>query len=882
MISFHKIVIAFLLTVGGFSFTLSAQEGNIWYFGHFAGLDFNSGSVTALTDGAMDTQEGCASISNKSGNLLFYTSGVTVFNRNHTAMPNGTGLLGNSSSTQSAIIIPNPGDSNLFYIFTTDCAENLFANGYNYSVVDMRLDGGLGNVTSQKNINLYSPSTERLTAVKAANGIDYWVITKDFDNNRFTVYKVDCSGINLIPVVSDVGVPHTENQAQFTGTGQIKASPNGKKVCVVTTWPVAMAQLFDFDNNTGVLSNPISLTGYITGFSHIYGVEFSPNSKLLYISTAFSKTVNQYDISSGNSVLINASRYIIPITGFAAGALQLTPDKRIFLAIPNIPFVSTINNPDVYGAGCNFSLDAISLSGKICGTSLPAYIASFFDASNHIDFTSSFVDCHVQFSGTTDLAGNLTWDWDFGDGSISTGQVVNHSYRQVGTYNVTLKVKRTVAACSQPSTDSFTITHPITINNVFAVDFNKTGNCFGDVFSFTNNTVLTLGSITGYSWDFGDGSPLENTQNATHSFAATGSYDVKLVVSTNGICNADSIIKKIFVDTKPTAIFSPLDGCINTPVSFTDGSTNTTGGVGAWLWSFGDGGTSLLQNPTHAYAAVGPYVSRLTVESLHGCVSDEVTGPLNIFALPVADYNITYPCVGQGTVFTDATPTNNGNITAWQWDFGDTNNSGMQNPTHIYNNATSYSTSLIVKSQYGCFSSPKIVPVNINKVIAFAGNDTTATYDVPFQLQATGGTTYEWMPVRGLNNPFIAKPIAVLRDDITYTVKVTDINGCFSTDDVFVKVYANNDVLVPNSFTPNGDGVNDILKPLGFGLKKIEYFRIYNRYGQLVFETRELDKGWDGTFNGKQQPSGTYTFMVSAVNYRNRVVEKAGTVLIIR
>jgi hypothetical protein len=166
--------ISFFLLIGltGCFFSVYAQEGNIWYFGINAGLDFNVTPPKAITDGAISTYEGCATICNKKGQLLFYTDGIKVYDRTHHTMPNGTGLLGNSSSTQSAIIVPNPGDSNLYYIFTADCAENAFADGYTFSVVDMRLNNHLGNVTAQKNISLYKPCTERLTAVKAANGID--------------------------------------------------------------------------------------------------------------------------------------------------------------------------------------------------------------------------------------------------------------------------------------------------------------------------------------------------------------------------------------------------------------------------------------------------------------------------------------------------------------------------------------------------------------------------------------------------------------------------------------------------------------------------------------------------------------------------------------
>lgn len=869
-----KYWLSFMLLLVTYS-TLYAQQGNNWYFGEYAGLSFNTTPPTALTNGQLNTSEGCASISDKNGNILFYTDGMFVYDRTHTVMPNGSGLMGNVSSFNSAIIVPKPGDNFIYYIFTADAAENNYSNGYRYSIVDMRLHGGLGDVTAQKNILLYAPSTEKLSAVKHANGIDYWVFTKEFGNNSIAVYKVNCSGLDPVPVISNIGMIATDHGS---GIGGIKASPDGKKVCLVTEGDSTRAELFDFNNGTGFLSNLIAIRGY--SVASIGGVEFSPNSRLLYLSS-IGPWVNQYDITSNDPVTIEASKYKINTDFLDINAgLQLGPDKKLYICVGGKTYLHVINNPDVPGPGCNVSLAGVNLAGRKCRSQLPVYITSFFDANNRVDFTSAFVDCHVEFTGSTNITGSMQWFWDFGDGTTGTGQVVNHSYRQVGTYNVTLKGVPFSGTCF--SNDTFYITHPITINNVFAIDFTKTGSCIGDVYQFFDNTVLTIGAITGYTWDFGDGSPVVTTQNASHTYAATGVYDVKLLISTSGVCRADSIIKKVYVETMPTAAFTPADGCINNPILFTDASTNTVGAVGAWNWDFGDGGSSTQQNPTHAYTATGPYNVILSVASAHGCLSTSVSHPLRIYDIPIADYNVAIPCIGQGTVFTDVSPNTNGNIIAWQWDFGDGGSSSAPSPVHIYNSTGIFPSSLRVQSQYGCFSALKNIPVSIGRATAFAGNDTTAIFDVPLQLQATGGIGYVWSPSTGLNNPLIPNPVAILRSDITYTVTVTDVNGCTATDDVFVKVYANNDVHVPGAFTPNGDGINDILKPLGFGLKKIEYFLIYNRYGQLVFETHQLDKGWDGTFKGKAQPAGTYTFMVKAINYRNRAVVKTGTSILIR
>jgi len=200
------------------------DEANIWYFGYNAGIDFNSGAPVALTDGQLSTYEGCVTISNAAGELLFYTDGIKVWDKNHTIMPNGFDLLGNSSSTQSGIIVPNPANPNIYYVFTVD--ELCYPNGLRFSEVDLSLNGGTGDVTSNKNIPLHTPSTEKITAIKHANGIDFWVITHDWNSNDFLSFKVTAAGVNLVPVVSSVGNQH--NGSTNHAIGYLKASVMGQ------------------------------------------------------------------------------------------------------------------------------------------------------------------------------------------------------------------------------------------------------------------------------------------------------------------------------------------------------------------------------------------------------------------------------------------------------------------------------------------------------------------------------------------------------------------------------------------------------------------------------------------------------------------------------
>ena len=219
----NQIQIIFLLF---FTLSYAQNDSNIWYFGNKAGLDFNSGVPVALTNGQLNTLEGCATLSNSAGQLLFYTDGITVYNRNHLVMPNGTGLMGDPSSAQSATIVQKPGSGNLFYVFTTDREHN--PNGFRYSIIDLNLDGGFGDVTSQKNILVYTPTIENLGVTKHANGIDYWIVTHGWDGNNYITYLLTSAGLSTNPIVTNIGLPVTGTG--YVEGGTIKISQSGNKI----------------------------------------------------------------------------------------------------------------------------------------------------------------------------------------------------------------------------------------------------------------------------------------------------------------------------------------------------------------------------------------------------------------------------------------------------------------------------------------------------------------------------------------------------------------------------------------------------------------------------------------------------------------------------
>ncbi|MBK6634037.1 MAG: gliding motility-associated C-terminal domain-containing protein [Chitinophagaceae bacterium] len=153
----------------------------------------------------------------------------------------------------------------------------------------------------------------------------------------------------------------------------------------------------------------------------------------------------------------------------------------------------------------------------------------------------------------------------------------------------------------------------------------------------------------------------------------------------------------------------------------------------------------------------------------------------------------------------------------------------------------------------------------------------------PLYLQASGGATYTWSPATWLNNPAIGNPVALPQDDISYTVTATTAQGCVDTDIINIKLYKMDpDLYVPSAFTPNGDGNNDILKPILLGMRELHFFKVFNRNGQLVFSTTTKNDGWDGRFNGKSQDAGTFVWMAEGINFRGELRQKKGTSILIR
>jgi|694.fasta_scaffold00068_107 hypothetical protein len=333
-----------------------------WFFGKNAAISFNpiqSGGTPVILSGAMESQEGVASISNKEGQLLFYTNGETVYTSGNTVMTNGTGLSSSGTSTQSVVIVPKP-ESDKYYLFTTDYNGN--PNGFEYSIVNMgsqNVDG----VVETKNIKLINtPLSEKVTACSNTSEDSYWIITHTSGDTSYYTYKLSSTGLSG-PIITNIGSTHN------TARGYMKTSPDCSKL-ISLLYDEDIIDIFDFDSTGGTLSNFISLTGMTFDIGP-YGLEFSSDSSKFYVSEGAGEKVYQFDLTYTSSTeMIDNVIEVGNISGASFGALQLAPDERIYLADYNNTNLHIIHRPNGLGVQCNFESSGISLTNStITGTS---------------------------------------------------------------------------------------------------------------------------------------------------------------------------------------------------------------------------------------------------------------------------------------------------------------------------------------------------------------------------------------------------------------------------------------------------------------------------------------------------------------------------------
>lgn len=477
--------------------------------------------------------------------------------------------------------------------------------------------------------------------------------------------------------------------------------------------------------------------------------------------------------------------------------------------------------------------------------------------------TGQCKNTQIQFKDQTKTNYGVvnSWLWDFGDTSSSANtsnlQNPQHIYSASGNYTVSLSVTNS-KGCADIITKPITITDKpgLTVTNdtlicsIDTLQLNATGS--GTTFWTPNYNINNQNNPA----------PLVSPKNPT-------TYYVTLT-DPFGCKTTDSV----FVDVKQ---FVTIDAGKDTGICQGDAiQLSPISDALHYKWS----PAAPLNNDTAKYPIAMPATTTTfyVIGNIGKCQSnDSVT--IRVAPLPGSLASTdTAICVGKQIQL----HASGGSLYTWTPAFF-LNNPNIPDP--VANPVRSITYVVAIRDTLGC---PKTVfdtvIVRVQNIIADAGpRDTSIVVNQPLQLNGTGGQFYLWSPATGLNNPAILNPVATLTDNMDYVLTVSNAAGCFDMDTISIKVFkVPAGLYIPNAFTPNADGLNDLFRPIALGMKQITYFKIFSRWGELIFSTTEQNKGWDGTFKGRPQDAAVYVWIVEGIDYQDKKITQKGTVTLIR
>jgi gliding motility-associated-like protein len=842
----------------GFSVSAQNQE-NIWVFGHHAGLDFSSGAPVPVVTAIEGLGEANASVCDANGQLLFYTNGTTVWDRNHNTMPDGAALIAlfqpnnvapTSSTCQGAVIVPVPYNSNRYYIFSLTSIETTGGYLY-YSLVDMSLNNGLGDIVpGQKGVQVDSNLSERMTTI-TGEACNVWLLVRAKMTNHFKSYRIDAGGIEPTPQLSPVG-------SIFGGlfTGEISVAPNRRKIALANGgFPTGLAgglELFDFDPATGILSNAVVLDG-TTGF---YGAEFSADNSKLYASSP--ATLKQFDLSAAG-----ATQTVIGSS--ALSHLKRAANGKIYCKGSSASgHLSVINAPEQAALGCDYEINAIALpQGSRINAGLPN-VVSVVPIDTVYGYTDIPAACFASEVQLEVANGDEGWNFEW-DNGMNTAQIMVSA---PGKY----AVRYYLPPCSY-HIDTFEVRFPWGVLPNIQIDTACAGanNGGARASTYQGDTVTYT-----YFW-IKNNDTLSGTAHLTN--ATSGYYNLSIHTAT-----CDTVISLHIPEVNYKVGFTMPDSiiCQQTSVQY---NNTSDGHFTDFNWDFGNGNTSNSTQPGSVlYQYAGSYEVRLIGKGAF--CTDTASVLLKVDSLWPVHFSVSSDAICMGEQVSVRTDIPAEYIQGITWNWGDETRaytSYEEEIKHSYDRSGAMSLQFTVdfracpdevvqdtvvvhelpKVDLGsdtsmCLHAPALILKNLADNPAVAYNYQWSTGDTGAALQAVHYGVYQ--------------------------LRVTDrITGCANTEEITISKDCYLDI--PNAFTPNGDGVNDYFFPRPVSGRSIQSFhmRIIDRWGLIVFETQNpAGRGWDGRLNGKEQVQGAYVYTIEVQFTNGQQEQYTGNVTLIR
>ena len=924
---------------------LGQGEANFWFFGQNAGINFNSGNPVSIS-GSLNTNEGCSSFSDKNGNLLFYSDGTTVWDKNNTPMPNGNGSLkGHPSSTQSAIIVPNPGDNNLFYIFTVGAiVDNIGEFGFHCYTVDMTQNNGLGDIVRTP-IDLSDGRnedwSEKVASVKGNSCNTFWIIS--LVQNTFYSYKVDIDGLHP-PIKSVVDYFSSDRR------GYLKVSPDGKKLASATFTQYydntgvnilgnGKLHLYSFNDLTGEVSNNgIEIISNTALDGSPYGVEFSPQSTKLYCSTfdGSNNKLYQFDLENANNKTLIKSQI-----GYR-GALQLAPNGKIYATVPpgyynGTRFLDAINLPDELGVNCNYQENAIDLGSGRAMQGLPPFIASLLlpieitsvENNNQI-ITNQKVKLCVGSDYTFKaeyLPGNPSYSWTLNNLEVNDTATLpfsNIQTSQAGIYKLEVNL---IDDCGFPiiykGNFEVEVYYPPVISNSFIydqcdIDNNSTDgitqfNLTTKIEEITQNDPNLEVLFFQTQADLDSDNPILDSENYTS--ATNPTIFVKLTNNLSGCFTTGKMALNVY----PTSLdlYANYYECENDISSNNDlksvGSGNATFDFEVKRQEieaiFTDSSIEVefYQNTNDAQLQINSLqgiiefpskeiIVRISNKLSKNCISvGKFDLVVNKIPIPNGSDDNIILCVSNPrdnpqlfTTYLDGKTLNP--TDTYQWYFNNNPISGATNSFYEASAEGIYKVEVAHKFENNLINlndDSYCVGFNTFKVIesnpAVINQNDIKILDDSENNSITIDTKNLGIGDYefSLNDPYENYQDDPYFDNIRPGIHTLYVQDKNSCGIASIEVSV---IGYPKFFTPNSDGYNDTWNILGVNENFYQKTTVYifDRFGKLITIIGLYSEGWNGTFNGNFLPATDYWFSVELVDLNGNVRIKKGHFSLIR
>ena len=878
-----KLHCAFLICVLLPSLANAQGENNEWIFGEGVHVSFRGNKPAVLYDGPrIKTLEGSTSVSDAKGHLLFYSDGLEVYDRFHGLMPNGSGLLGHKSSTSSAVAVPFPGSPDQYFLFCVD--QNLSAGnkGVSYNIIDMRLNHGRGDI-QVKNQILMPHTDEKIAVTAQCDGKGFWVVIHKAFSDSFLAYNIGLSGLNETPVVSRIKTSKT----QWPEIGYMKFSPTGRWMVNANTLAERI-ELFSFDKRTGHLRLiAFDETQYHRSLKPnaqtYYGAAFSAQEKFLYVSTLDNGEVFQYDMSQPDRVFDN--RYLVTQLKGSAGAIQMACDKFLYLSDGyGSHNLHRIHYPELKGPLCSFNKNFMQFEWKVTlNIGLPTLIET---AINYYNLGRDLILNASSGSIVLDakiVGGKYIW---------STGDTTR-TIRCSDTGGIYWVNAFDPGACMY-----YTDTIRVLVKKNFKVKSPVNGYKTYCSNAMTEPTVLQSADKTvRFIWinDNPDIGLPEFGRGDVPAFMApycTAPRDAKILVYPvkHGYVGLPD---SFYIRINPSPV---LNNVAMNDLAFCDGDTfygmqfsaSAYGSNPVCKWYNSDVSIGLGDS---GLTRIGKFVCRSSGNAVRNsiiriwAVSDACLSlPLSIrlsvnpipVAEPVADIELC-----SGMPLPDLNLKSNVKGSHFQYSHTALKGNFINIPGSIWNwfpipkSAVKYNTDIMVQPIFkGCSGKKDTFHVRIKPApqAAFRLRELppdSGFFSAGIELEniSSAYTSFLWN-LNGETDSLQKILNLSIPSNRNYPVSLTVENqyGCKDKQEQDILIERFPQVFVPNAFSPNGDGFNDLLKLKAPGMQSWQ-LSIYNSWGGLLYSGSDASMPWDGFCMGKTCQQGVYMWTVEALDY---------------